>query len=647
MKKMLYLTFIGLFVSSLTFAQSNKAEAVSRTHAKQAFNTKTTKTSQAKDFENPLWEDDFSDPAVWEIGNEVGNDDDWVIGTEVPSGAFAIAGIESTTAENGFALFDSDLLCSGNQDAWIQNAEPIDLSGSGIVAVRFETYYRNFQGSCFVESSTDGENWDNSVELFTEVAVNDATDNPAVVTQVLTGIGNSSTAYFRFRYQGGCDYAWMVDDVKIAAAPENDLEMVEAYYDKYVDFLDLEAFADVDYLIETELSEYHKDQVRPLSFIANVQNLGTSIQTGVELTVEVTDPDGEVSFYTSEPIDIESETTGVVRVDDVMLDAFNGGTNAVVGDYDISYSISWDQQEDDDSGAGTLTRSFRVSEDVMANDFDTEWTNYYPTIGEDVIWAQRYMFEQEDEVNYISFGVLGYNTAADPEDNAESIPGSIMYLNMRSGSVLEAVADTNVMNRYFGASEISYVVAEDDLTRSDTVIWVNIPLPEPVAVSPGVVYQGEVEIPLGFEGPYAWIPFSNEASEYTMNYLQLNPDDQSGGPQGWWTSLTLRAHIRLGMDMPTSTNDSPALNFKVGQNYPNPTTGATRIDWELLEPAENVQFRISDINGRTVFQKDLGDRPAGVQETMELNLNHLAAGNYQYALQIGNQIIVRKMVITK
>lgn len=51
-------------------------------------------------------------------------------------------------------------------------------------------------------------------------------------------------------------------------------------------------------------------------------------------------------------------------------------------------------------------------------------------------------------------------------------------------------------------------------------------------------------------------------------------------------------------------------------------------------------------NGKTVYAKDLGDRTAGVQESMELDLN-LAAGNYQYGLTIGNQRIVRKMVVVK
>src|SRR5437868_919246 len=39
-----------------------------------------------------IWSDDFSNASNWTITNDVGNSDDWVIGTGVPSGTYAIAG---------------------------------------------------------------------------------------------------------------------------------------------------------------------------------------------------------------------------------------------------------------------------------------------------------------------------------------------------------------------------------------------------------------------------------------------------------------------------------------------------------------------------------------------------------------------------
>src|SRR5688572_8052256 len=59
-----------------------------------------------------IWSDDFSTPSNWVIANTAGNSDNWVIGTTAPNGSFPIPAIAST---GNFALFDSDLLCSGDQ----------------------------------------------------------------------------------------------------------------------------------------------------------------------------------------------------------------------------------------------------------------------------------------------------------------------------------------------------------------------------------------------------------------------------------------------------------------------------------------------------------------------------------------------------
>jgi len=595
--------------------------------------------------------------------------------------------IQSATQGNGFMMMDADAFnSSATQDyppeelGQYTSSNPIesylvspaiDLSlADGQTSLSFTHYYRMcclfVNMNLFVEITVDGgETWEPVLEIMyndDQVSESETTEviNISEFVENATDIQNVQLRFhWPFGEQGGTTnvtnghYFWMIDDIEIGSPPSNDIVLNEVYYDEYVDFLELEEFLDIDYIPETEYSSYYKDQVRPLTFIAEVVNNGTAVQTGVVLTVEVTSPDGMTQEFSSDPIEMEAGVETTLRVTDAFPNAFNGGTDAQIGEYQITYSVDQNEEDAFPGNNSPVNRSFQVNDMHMASDLDTDWTNFYPTIGEDVIWAQRYAFEQEGQIEYLSFGFLDYEGDPDDDgDDAQTIPGSIVYLNVRSGSVLEAENAENVMTRYFGSTALDYKIGEDDLiSDGEDVVWVNYVLPEPIAVEPGVVYQGEIEIPLGFEGPYAWIPFSNNASPYTMSYLQLNPDDQSGGPQGWWVTppeTPISAHIRLGMNAETINTEEPyhQLTFKVGQNYPNPSTGSTRIDWELFEPAENVQFRITDVNGKTIYQKDLGNRPAGVQESLELNLN-LAAGNYQYAIQIDNNIIVRKMVITR
>lgn len=633
MKKMIYLLMGGLLVSATSFGQAAKNVGFEKKGA-TTIATKATVEAVAKDFDAPFWESDFSNPDDWDIGNETSDENDWVIGTEVPSGPFPIDGIASTTAANGYALYDSDLYCAGEDNAWIATANPIDLTNEPVVAVQFETYYRAYTGSCYIETSVDGNNWGNTIQIL-DVGTNNSTENPITVTQTISGIGNSPTAYIRLRYEGACDYSWMVDDFKVGTPPDNDLTFHAAYYDEYIEYLELEDFLDVDYIQQIEQSRYMDTQVRPLSFIVDVENIGTVEQTGVVASVSVTTPDG-VEDFASEPVSIPSGERVFISIPDITLDAFDGGGS--LGDYTINYSISQDQVDDNPSNNIDLMKGFSVVSDYMGSDEGDDWSVYYSTLGDDVIWGSRMMFEAEQQINSIQFGVLQI-------EEASSSPGDILFLNMRAGSVLEAVSEDNVMERFFGDTELEYTIGENDFTTSDETVWITYIFPDDteITASPGVVYQGEVEVPVVGED-YLWLPFSDGQSELTGVLFEF--EDQSDGPQGWFTIGDNNPHIRLGYNTSVGVEGPSMLNFKMDQNFPNPVMGSTTIKWELLEPAENVNFYITDVNGKTVYNEDLGSRSAGVQEFIELDLN-LAPGNYQYALQIDNHRIVRKMIIVE
>ena len=131
---------------------------------------------------------DVSDCTDWEFGNgadETGYlwediDLDFVCSTEGPAGPFnqwvggtgngqAADPINSTTADNGFLLIDSDLFgieaqydASWVENSWVQIAEPVNCGGNEFVAITFESRYRCWDNGasdgsekCFVEISPD------------------------------------------------------------------------------------------------------------------------------------------------------------------------------------------------------------------------------------------------------------------------------------------------------------------------------------------------------------------------------------------------------------------------------------------------------------------------------------------------------------
>lgn len=168
--------------------------------------------------------DDFSNPPNWAISNDAGNADDWVIGTTGSSGPFPIGTINSTTAANGFALFDSDLYCSGSQIAYLTYNSAIILDpAAASVTVEFEQFYRKFTDQVFVEVSTDGVIW-NLFEVNAALLQNDFTANPELTSVDITSVAAGQNSIFiRFSFISdfainggdGCDYSWMVDDVQV------------------------------------------------------------------------------------------------------------------------------------------------------------------------------------------------------------------------------------------------------------------------------------------------------------------------------------------------------------------------------------------------------------------------------------------------
>ncbi len=118
----------------------------------------------------------------------------------------------STTAANGFMIFDSDALGNDNKG---ENADlisaAINCSSNANVALQFEHFFQQYAastGTVFV--SNDGINW---AQVYT---VSSTTSNPATVVIDITPVAAyQTTVYLKFNWVGDYDYWWAVDDIKL------------------------------------------------------------------------------------------------------------------------------------------------------------------------------------------------------------------------------------------------------------------------------------------------------------------------------------------------------------------------------------------------------------------------------------------------
>jgi endoglucanase len=89
-------------------------------------------------------------------------------------------------------------------------------------------------------------------------------------------------------------------------------------------------------------------------------------------------------------------------------------------------------------------------------------------------------------------------------------------------------------------------------------------------------------------------------------------------------------------------------HFRLEQNYPNPFNGATRITFSV-QGAEQLEFRVVDILGRTVLRKTLGLCTPGEHQLLWTATDQygipLSSGTYFYYLEGTNRSPVRKLVL--
>ena len=88
--------------------------------------------------------------------------------------------------------------------------------------------------------------------------------------------------------------------------------------------------------------------------------------------------------------------------------------------------------------------------------------------------------------------------------------------------------------------------------------------------------------------------------------------------------------------------DQPQV--KLGQNYPNPFTGETTVDYSLPASASQAELVVFDlVTGRVLLQKQVEGSGSAT-----LNCANLPRGIYGYGLRQGGQLLqVRKMSLQK
>ncbi len=283
---------------------------------------KAKKAVQLRETTAVIWTDDFSNPANWTIGNNAGNNQNWVISTTGPTGFYSsgMGIISSPTAANGFALYDSDAIGTatnalGDQDAFIRTTNSIDLTGHSLVKVKFYQSYRKYNSQTFVSVKVGTSAWVD-IEVNGNLGTNDAVEGFKEV-DISSIAGNQSNVKIQFLYFGEWDYAWMVDDVSIEDAFVNDAAT------QYVFTLG-------------ELPVGQSNQVTAI-----VENVGAGDIANLDVTLNIT---GANTFT-----NVQSLTN--LLVGDIVEVTFDAFTPTTIGANNVTVSVASDNNNANNSAS--------------------------------------------------------------------------------------------------------------------------------------------------------------------------------------------------------------------------------------------------------------------------------------------------------
>ncbi len=580
MKKIYSLALVVLSCA-VAQAQSNLAPAARKVQY-QAFQNRNNDAS-ADANRDIIWQDDFSVPSNWVIAHDGTFDSDFEIGIGLEStGAYGTPAIESTTADNGYAMYNSDGFNNQAGVAYeqphITTAAPIDLSTYPNVILEFETQYRRFTDEqTWLIISTDGtfpvlddptldisslpgvyRVWEDG-ELTQSVSPGNPTTRSFNISEIA---GGATQVWVRFQFTGIWGYAWYIDDVKIYEQYQHDAKIFNAYVSSTG--------------TGEEYARIPQNQVpAEMNIGCFVKNLGYEAMTNVTVNIDM---DGTVSTYTQAEL---------LPGDTMLVDDYVAASTSI-GLHNVSYTVTSDQSatEGDTSNDNAL-RYYEV----------TSPTGIYSMDGIEVHPAGTEVFsslgtnsftDNADEVMCMTYYQL--------EESADliSVRVAITSTSVAGGEILVQVHDTldifsNVVDNALGYSE-QYTLTENDIANG----YVNIPLVDPLTLDANAYY---VSVALFSNGNASDVRIIDDLTVpqpggASLIYLPSDGTVFSNGNA---------FAIQLNFDPTSSVEESTVAQLEGVNIYPNPV--ANGIITIATNQRENFSVEVFDSVGALVESK--------------------------------------------
>ena len=578
-------------------------------------------------------------PDTWTNLEVVGNgtaSSKWVYTTDGPQGSFDLAPLNSTTASDGWVVFDSDLNCNqGNgQDAWLITPA-LDVTGLEKVFLSFETYYANFLDAARVRVGTDlndTENWVvvdtffNNILLneFIGVAFGDAALNSVPIryelTSVIEGL-SSNTIYIGFQFLSdddtaigsgleGCAFSWQIDDV-IVSSLDQELAMEDPF----------------------QMASYGTPTLLKDTFLiaSRVANLGTVAKDNVNVDIEIERVTSFQDFTTESVLTSMMSATGPIEPGDnpnLVSDDIFKPDHLETAFYYANYSIQQVDEFDEIERNNRLRTSFQFTEDILSKDNATyDNTNntlrnkYSATRPQNVnesTWELGNYFNIPDYTDCETFpgpssddpciaNVIARNIIfsvgsgpddADPDKLAHQGETVTLFLyEVAEVEPFDVFDDNDLQAVGFGQFTFPDDATNFDLFTADLTDATGArPQGEGVVLKPNTEYFATVAYTAEMFAPYT-------ANTYQISQISTVVKNGSWFLAGFGKDVTSITRIRVEFDFTTSTSlKAPELADNQLSLFPNPTNSELTVAFELEETSP-VIIKMMDATGRILQER--------------------------------------------
>ena len=560
------------------------------------------------------------------------------------TGQFNIGVLNSTTAANGWMIFDSDSLGSitgapNPMDGYLVSPS-YSCTGHATVMLGFQQLFRRFNDSCFVEvSNNNGSTWttfpviENNAMAYNTTLANNPTLSRINISSVAA---NQANVKIRFHYNGkeaGGSFNWLIDDVYLSELDPVDLG------------ISLSTFGGNS--PEPTFNDIYVYQNLPLSLVDSLypltvmQNYGSTTGTNTVVNAKV--------FYNGTQVYNQNVTYASIPV--------NGRDSVVQWPNSPGYKPT---------AVGSYVGAFSIAptnDAFAANNLDSNFFNVTDTLysingklGSSAYYLHRPSTSSAGEGSYfmgsrfdIPIGKSDTVSSVSVAFNSQSTPGfvavgQIYKLNI-GGSTWDPVGTT-----------IQKTVGSADISTSAGLVYANFPINNANGV---LILDG---------GIYAAVFTTiNAAATSTVLVNTSTPLYNAPGLVGYYgqssasnnngaldfasgvslaTGLVSTPYVRIGFGKKIAgagVNEIPGVD--VGKVYPNPAGNSVSVPVSVKQSTE-VSITLTNVVGQAMATQNLGNMTANQSKTATFNTAALANGVYFMTVNANGARATSRFVIT-